>query len=225
MGDELLTMQSVSRRFRTRGEWVDAAKGITCSVRRDDRIAVMGPSGSGKSTLLALMAKLDEPTDGVIAWPGLGGGSSLRPRHIGVAFQTPSLLPSLSVVENVEIPLLILGEAAGARQRALDALESVGLEHAADRLPEELSGGQMQRAGIARAMVTSPRLLLADEPTGQLDQSTARDLMKMMFAWAAGRGMAVVVATHDEAVARQFKSIWNMDYGHLELGQALRAAS
>ncbi len=225
MADELVRLKSVSRRFKTRGGAIEALSNVTCSIERGDRIAIMGASGSGKSTLMALMAKLDAPSEGSIAWPGFESSSRLRPRHIGVAFQTPSLLPSLTIAENVEVPLLIAGDMTAAGDRVAAALDSVGLAHTANRLPEELSGGQVQRAGVARAIVTSPRLLLADEPTGQLDQKTAQQLIDMLFGWAERSGAAFVIATHDHALARHFRTIWHINHGRLEIGQALRAAS
>jgi ABC-type lipoprotein export system ATPase subunit len=225
MADELVRVDGVSRRFQTRGGAVDAVTKVSCVINRGERIAVVGASGSGKSTLLALFAKLDEPSEGSITWPGFPEGQTLRPRHIGVAFQTQSLLPSLTAAENVEVPLLIAGETKDNRVRVAEALESVGLSHVADRLPEELSGGQAQRVGAARAIVTSPRLLLADEPTGQLDQVAAQHLIDMLLAWAERTGAALVVATHDQQVARRFKTVWHMSHGRLEQGHALRAVS
>ena len=138
MADELVRLQSVSRRFQTRGGTIEAISNVTCSIKRGDRIAIMGASGSGKSTLMALMAKLDTPSEGSIAWPGFESSARLRPRHIGVAFQTPSLLPSLTIAENVEVPLLIAGGMTAVGERVAAALDSVGLAHTASRLPEEL---------------------------------------------------------------------------------------
>ena len=225
MADDLVRLQSVSRRFQTRGGTIEAISNVTCSIKRGDRIAIMGDSGSGKSTLMALMANLDTPSEGSISWPGFEPGARLRPRHIGVAFQSPSLLPSLTIAENVEVPLVIAGDTTEAGERVASALASAGLAHAANRLPEELSGGQAQRAGVARAMVTSPHLLLADEPTGQLDQNTARQLIDMLFGWAERSGAAIVIATHDHALARHFRTIWHINHGRLEIGQVSRVAS
>src|SRR5437868_6475425 len=170
--EPLMRMRDVSRRFRLRDGETSALIDVSCAIGPGERIAVVGPSGSGKSTLLAMIARLDEPTAGLVEWPGLGGGDDLRPRHIGVAFQTPSLIPALSVLENVELPLLILDRASEARGAALAALTRLGLAGLAERLPEEISGGQAQRVALARALVAGPALLLADEPTGQLDQAT-----------------------------------------------------
>ena len=224
MGKTLVAFDNVSRRFSLGDEKIIALVHASCEVRAGDRIAVIGSSGSGKSTLLALMAQLDEPTEGLVSWPDLGAAQKLRPRHIGLAFQSPSLIPPLSVIENVETPLLILGEVQDMRERALAALDIVGLGALADRLPEELSGGQAQRVGIARALVTDPELILADEPTGQLDQNTGQNLVAALLAHAEKTGAALVIATHDKAVARQMKSIWHTSHGELNTDQHLSTA-
>lgn len=219
MTDILVSFQRLSRSFVLDGESVDALVEATGEIKRGDHIAIMGPSGSGKSTLLALMAKLDEPTDGSISWPAFANTKGLRPRHIGLAFQSPSLIPSLTVAENVEVPLLILGEIIGKSERALAALESVGLAALANRLPEELSGGQAQRIGVARALVTNPDLILADEPTGQLDQVTGTLLISALLAHAERTGAAIVVATHDPGVASRLKDVWQTSHGRLIAAQ------
>ena len=224
MDKTLVAFSKVSRRFSLGNEKIIALVHASCEVKSGDSIAVMGPSGSGKSTLLALMAQLDEPTEGLVSWPDFGEAMKLRPRHIGLAYQSPSLIPPLSVLENVEIPLLILGDIQNMRARAIAALDIVGLGPFAGRLPEELSGGQAQRVGVARALVTAPELILADEPTGQLDQVTGQDLVRALLAHAEKTGAALVIATHDQAVARQMKSIWHMSHGELSTDQRLSAA-
>lgn len=215
MGKNLVAFDDVSRTFLIGSVAITALDHATCEVRSGDQIAIMGPSGSGKSTLLALMAQLDGPTSGVVSWPAFEGTSNLRPRHIGLAFQSPSLIPSLSVIENVKVPLLILGDTDGIQARAMAVLDAVGLASIADRLPEELSGGQGQRAGVARALVTNPKLLLADEPTGQLDQTTGRTLIATLLAYSARTGAALVIATHDPAIARQMARVWTTGHGIL----------
>ncbi len=225
MADILVQLSNVTRSFTLPDGEVPAVSGIDCAVRDKDRIAVMGPSGCGKSTLLALMAQLDEPTSGIIAWPKFPAARDLRPRDVGVAFQTASLLPALTAVENVEVPLLILDEVGQARARALAALESFELGHLADRLPDELSGGQAQRVAAVRAFVTNPRLILADEPTGQLDQATGRLVIQKLIEQSEKNGAALIVATHDFAVAKQMNEIWYMNYGKLERNRSLRVAS
>src|SRR5260221_4792626 len=182
MAEPLVRLDRASVHFRGKGGNVMAVHEVTGTVHAGDLIAVTGPSGSGKSTLLGLMAGLDLPTSGEITWPALGPRERLRPRHIGMAFQVQSLLPALTIAANVELPLLLLGEENGARKRALDLLSLLGLGALANRLPGELSGGQIQRAAIARAMIGRPDLLLADEPTGQLDHATGHQLVAPLLA-------------------------------------------
>ena len=225
MGKTLVAFNNVSRRFSLGSDKIIALAHASCEVKAGDRIAVMGPSGSGKSTLLALMAQLDEPTEGIVSWPDFGVAKKLRPRHIGLAFQSPSLIPPLSAIENVETPLLILGDIVNMRERAMAALAVVGLGDMGDRLPEELSGGQVQRVGVARALVTAPELILADEPTGQLDQATGKNLVAALLAHADKTGATLVIATHDQTVARQMTSIWHMSHGELTTAQQLDEAS
>ena len=216
MPEPLVRLDHASLNFISGGETVRAVNDVSCEVRAGDRIAITGPSGSGKSSLLALMTGHDAPTSGTVVWPALGPPQTLRPRHIGMAFQTQSLLPALTVLENVEIPLLILNAASGARERALGMLRILDLDRLADRLPEELSGGQMQRVAFARALVTRPSLVLADEPTGQLDQATGQHLIDQVLAALEGSPAALVIATHDIAVANRMKSSWRMNYGKVE---------
>ena len=188
----------------------------TFSVPAGRRIAIVGPSGSGKSTLLHLMAGIDVPTSGVMTWPAIGGRDSLRPGPIAVAFQGPSLLPALTVTENVALPLLLEGrDEPSALAAAATCLDLFDLGEVADKLPEEISGGQSQRAGLARALVSEPRLVLVDEPTGQLDRETAaRTMLALLDAIVAG-GAALVVATHDLDVAERMDASWRMDSGDL----------
>ncbi len=215
--DLLLTGDGVGRRFVAHGAPFEALQPAHFSVRAGDRIAVVGPSGSGKSTLLQLMAGLDLPTSGQLDWPGLAPREQLRPRHVGVVFQAPNLLPSLSAVENVEVPLRLLGEHPRPREAAMDALARVGLADVADKLPDELSGGQAQRVGVARAIVLRPRLVLADEPTGQLDHVTAQSVVDALHAALGDGDAALVLATHDETVAARLATRWRMDHGRLAL--------
>jgi ABC-type lipoprotein export system ATPase subunit len=180
------------------------------------RVALVGPSGSGKSTLLHLLAGLDEPTQGTVAWPAIGDRDALRPGPVAVVFQGPSLLPPLTVEENVALPLILAGErddAAHARARAaLDVLDLGGL---ADKLPEEISGGQAQRVAVARAVAGAPRLLLADEPTGQLDRDNGAALVDVLLAAAEHTDAALVISTHDPTVAGRLPERWEMARGRL----------
>jgi putative ABC transport system ATP-binding protein/lipoprotein-releasing system ATP-binding protein len=185
-----------------------------CEVEPGARIALIGPSGSGKSTLLHLLAGLEQPTVGSITWPDLP--TPLRPGPIAVVFQGPSLLPALSVVENVALPLVLDGEAdSDAALRAGAALEALGLGELADKLPEEISGGQAQRVAVARALIGSPRLILADEPTGQLDRANAVAVVDVLLHAAEHAGAGIVVATHDPLVAGRLDERWELHSGRL----------
>ena len=216
MSTPLVQARALEKRYATQAGTTVALSGATCEVAPQARIAVVGPSGSGKTTLLHLLGGLDEPTRGDIAWPALGDRSGLRPGHVSFVFQEPSLLPALTVVENVEIPLLLLRvDPAIARGRALRALEDLGLAELADALPEELSGGQAQRVGFVRALVTQPSLVLADEPTGQLDRATAQELVSAVLAALDASGAALVLATHDVELAQRMSDVWQIRHGEL----------
>jgi putative ABC transport system ATP-binding protein len=195
---------------------VVAVHAASCAVAVDDRIAVTGPSGSGKSTLLHLLAGLDQPTAGTISWPGLDGNPAERPAVVGFVFQGPSLLPPLDVLENVTLPLLLAGtEPAEARDRAEQALVAVDLAGLRGALPEELSGGQAQRVAVARVLAARPRLILADEPTGQLDAAHRDHVVAMLVEAARQLGAGLVVATHDPQVAGRLDRQWRMRDGRL----------
>jgi|SRR5579875_2009728 len=211
----LFEAEHVSRSFAN-GTRVPALVNACCQVRAGERIAIIGPSGSGKSTLLNLMAELDQPSSGCVSWPALDRTSALRPRQIAIVFQTISLMPALTSLENIELPLLLIGAGSAAETRARAALAVFGIEDLADCLPEELSGGQAQRVALARAVASSPRLLLADEPTGQLDRATSAAVLDRILGWAEHSRAALVVAAHDETVAGRMQRIWRMDHGHLD---------
>lgn len=216
MDDVLVRAEDLSRVYGTGAAAIRALSGASFTIGSGRRVALVGPSGSGKSTLLLLIAGLDRPTSGTMAWPALGELVDLRPGPVTIAFQGPSLLPPLSVVENVALPLLLEGRApVSAFDAARVALDLFELGDLANKLPEEISGGQAQRAGLARAIVGEPRLVLADEPTGQLDHETAGRAMLALLDAADATGAAVVVATHDEAVAVQMDARWQMEAGEL----------
>jgi putative ABC transport system ATP-binding protein/lipoprotein-releasing system ATP-binding protein len=201
-----------------------ALKPTDCAVRERVQIAVAGPSGSGKSTLMHLLAGLQEPTVGSVAWPAIGDREALRPGPVGVIFQGPSLLPPLTVCENVALPLQLLGEEQGtARITALGFLDMVGLAELAEKLPDELSGGQAQRVAIARALVTTPRLILADEPTSQLDRASSDLVVDVLLDCADATGAALVLTTHDPSIAARFEHRWSVVDGLLEARQVVPA--
>ena len=193
-----------------------ALQPMDCVVAHGARIALVGPSGSGKSTLLHLMAGLDEPSVGSVAWPGIGPRGALRPGPVAVVFQGPSLLPPLTVEENVALPLILGGRSdEDARAAARAALERLDLDGLRDKLPEELSGGQAQRVAVSRALAGAPVLILADEPTGQLDRVSGAAVVDVLLAAAEHAGAALVVATHDVAVARRLSERWELHSGRL----------
>ena len=213
----LLEAHDAARSFMQGGKRLDALLPTSCRVDAKDRIAIMGPSGSGKSTLLNLMAGLDRPTGGTVAWPALGGFEELRPSKVTISFQSPGLMAPLNVVENVELPLLLASAATQTRARAMAALDIFGLADLAAKLPEELSGGQAQRVGLARAIVSAPSLLLADEPTGQLDSATGEAVLIALLDWASMLQSALVIATHDAEIAEALDLVWRMEHGRLTL--------
>ena len=216
MTKALVSVRQAGRVYAQGHEPITALVSATCDVVPGARIALVGPSGSGKSTLLHLMGGLETPTSGTVTWPALGSRERLRPEHVAFVFQTPSLIPSLSVVENVELPLLLAGK-GGARSAALAVLDRIELSALADKLPEKLSGGQAQRVVVARALAYTPKLILADEPTGQLDGPTAAHLFDVWLAALEGTDTALIVATHDMRVADRLGEVWQMRFGRLEI--------
>ena len=206
----------VSRAFTRGGVEVRGVRAVDCTVEAGMRVALVGPSGSGKSTLLHLLAGLDEPSGGTVSWLGPGGAPRGRPGSVGVVFQGPSLIPALDVTENVALPLLLAGvPERDAVERAVAALDRLDLAALAPRLPGELSGGQAQRVAVARVLAARPALILADEPTGQLDHETGDRVVTVLLQAADEVGAALVVATHDLAVAGRFPQRWGMDDGRL----------
>ncbi|WP_426502885.1 ABC transporter ATP-binding protein [Dactylosporangium sp. McL0621] len=193
-----------------------AVHDVSCVIPADARIAVTGPSGSGKSTLLHLIAGIDEPTGGTVGWPRLNGHPRHHPGRVGIVLQRPALLATLDVGENVALPLLLAGRPAeSARLAAGDTLGRLGLADLIDRLPHELSGGQAQRVAVARAVAAGPELIVADEPTAALDTEGAARLVDALLAAAERAGAALVLATHDTAVADRLEQRWHMADGAL----------
>ncbi len=177
----------------------------------------MGPSGSGKSSLLHLLGGLDQPSSGTVHWPSLGTRGDLRPTRVVDVFQGPSLLTPLSVLDNVRLPMLMAGiDDATATDDARLALEAFQVDHLASKLPEEISGGQAQRVSIARAIAVRPSLILADEPTGQLDSRTSADVLETLLRIAGELNAAIVISTHDPSVAARLDILWLMQDGVLD---------
>ena len=216
MPEPLVHAVSLERAYGVGGAQVKALTDATFSVEAGDTVALVGPSGSGKSTLLHLVAGLDTPTSGTIEWPALGSRRDLRPGPVGIAFQGPSLLPALTVVENVALPMILAGaDEGGATTAARDLLDVFEVDTVASRLPEELSGGQSERVGIARAFSGSPRLVLTDEPTGQQDRATGARILEAIVTLAVLGGAALLVATHDPAAAERLAARWTIRDGFL----------
>ena len=215
MAKTLALATDLWRSFQRERGVVAAVQGCSFRINAGETIAIMGPSGCGKTTLLNLITGLDVPSSGQLEWPGLGSPDTLRPERIGVVFQSANLMPALTAVENVELPIL-LGNGIGAEARALAALAIFGVETLAEKLPEQLSGGQAERIAVARAIVTNPELIVADEPTGQLDQAGAAMLVDRLRAWGQQTGSAIIIATHDERVAAKMDRIWRMRRGKFE---------
>jgi putative ABC transport system ATP-binding protein len=208
MNDVVVTCRGVTRVYQQESVPVHALRGVDFEVRRGEFVSLSGPSGSGKSTLLNVIGGLDRPTEGEVIVDGvsLGGLSEtaladLRLHKLGFVFQAYNLIPVLSARENVEFILQLQGVAAAERhRRADDMLEALGIGELAGRRPGELSGGQQQRVAIARALVTEPVLLLADEPSANLDSATTGDLLDLLRHLNEVRGVTIVTATHDPQV-------------------------
>jgi putative ABC transport system ATP-binding protein/lipoprotein-releasing system ATP-binding protein len=214
--DPLVRCEGVARTYGQGSTATVALQPTDCEIGPGDRVALVGPSGSGKSTLLHLMAGLDEPTIGHVSWPAIGPPATLRPGPVAVIFQGPSLLPPLTVEENVALPLILGGaDDRAAHTTARGKLELLDLLELADKLPEEISGGQAQRVAVARALAGEPVLILADEPTGQLDRANGAIVVDVLLHAAEHAGAALVVATHDPTVAGRFATRWQMHSGQL----------
>jgi ABC-type lipoprotein export system ATPase subunit len=217
----LVDCRDVAVTFGSGAAAVVAVQAATCAVGPADHVALVGPSGSGKSTLLHVLAGLVAPTRGTVSWPALGDRSTIRPGPVGIVFQGPSLLPALDVAENVALPLLLDGQdRPAARDRARDALARLELDDLAAKLPEELSGGQAQRVAVARVLAGTPRMILADEPTGQLDQANADAVIDVLVTAALDLGAALVISTHDPAIAGRLTQRWDMSDGCLTVPSA-----
>jgi putative ABC transport system ATP-binding protein len=205
----LIEVRGLTKSIDTGTHRVDILKGIDLHIPRGQFAAIMGPSGSGKSTLLGLLAGLDSPTSGKILLDGEEITSLredemalLRGRKIGFVFQSYHLIPTLTAEENVLLPMELAGDGAGGRARSRELLERVGLGGRRDHYPVQLSGGEQQRVALARAFALRPPILLADEPTGNLDSATGQVVLDLMLAMNREQGATMVLVTHEEAIAR-----------------------
>jgi putative ABC transport system ATP-binding protein len=210
----LIRLTKVSRRYQMGAETIHALREVSLEVGRGEYLAIMGPSGSGKSTLMNLLGCLDTPTSGQYELNGTHVSemndnqlAEIRNREIGFIFQTFNLLPRSDALRNVELPLIYAGVSSEERRAvALKALENVGLADRVHHKPNELSGGQRQRVAVARALVNNPSILLADEPTGNLDSKTGTEILAL-FAELSSKGNTIIVVTHEEDVARHARRI------------------
>ncbi|MES2297674.1 MAG: ABC transporter ATP-binding protein [Pseudomonadota bacterium] len=229
----LVHIEHLVKAYRRGGQRVPVLTDITLDIGAGDFTALMGPSGSGKSTLLNLIAGIDKPDSGVLRVGGLdiatlseGELASWRAANVGFIFQFYNLMPVLSAFENVELPLLLTGlSRRERRERAELTLQMVGLGDRMDHTPSELSGGQQQRVAIARAIVTDPTLIVADEPTGDLDRASAADVLAMLQRLNQELGKTIIMVTHDANAAAHAKTIIHLDKGELSGSAASPASS
>jgi putative ABC transport system ATP-binding protein len=222
----LIELRQVTKTYGTGEATMQALRGIDLHIDDGEFVAVMGPSGSGKSTAMNILGCLDTPTSGSYRFQGVDVGelshdqrALLRRHYLGFVFQGYNLVSRTSALENVELPLIYRRTPAGERHaRALDALRAVGLDRWADHTPTELSGGQQQRVAIARALVTEPAVLLADEPTGNLDSQRGREIMELLTTLNRKRAITVVMVTHEAEMAAYARRVVRFMDGQLEHG-------
>ncbi|MCH8186294.1 MAG: ABC transporter ATP-binding protein [Chloroflexi bacterium] len=226
----MIQLDSVTKVYRMGSVDVAALQEVSLSIQRGEMVAIVGPSGSGKSTLMNVLGCLDVPTSGVYTLEGEEVGqlsddrlAEIRNRKIGFVFQTYNLLPRISAVANVELPLMY-GRTPQRRQKALEALERVGLSERAAHRPTELSGGEQQRVGIARALAKSPSILLADEPTGNLDSASSGEILSILLGLNE-EGITVIIVTHERDIALETGRIISMLDGRVVSDEPVGSAS
>jgi putative ABC transport system ATP-binding protein len=226
-------LTGVTKRYQKGRATVDALAGVDLVIEDGEWLAIQGPTGHGKTTLLQILGGLDRPTSGIVDFDGQDLAAMreaqvtrVRAESIGFIFQTFNLIPTLTARENVEVALVPLGVGSADRaRRASEALASVGLTERERHLPSELSGGQQQRVAIARALVKSPKVLLADEPTGNLDEGTRDDIMGLLEQLWQDAGLTLILVTHDTSVARRAQRIGIMQHGKLSIRADTRGAT
>ncbi len=223
MSKNIIVTNEISKRYVMGSEVIEALKSVTITIKKGEYVAFMGPSGSGKSTLMNIVGCLDTPTSGTYILNGLDVSNmsenalaEVRNKEIGFVFQTFNLLPRQTSLENVALPLIYAGfNKADRTEKAMQALKNVGLEHRAGHRPNELSGGQRQRVAVARALVNDPSILLADEPTGNLDSKTSYEIMDL-FDQIHSKGNTVIMVTHEEDIAEYAHRIVRLRDGLIE---------
>jgi len=217
----LVEIRKLKKAYHRDTQEILVFNGVDLDIAQGDFLALMGPSGSGKSTLLNLVAGLDKPSAGTVSVDGADVTAMTKPelaawraRHIGFVFQFYNLLPVLTALQNIELPLLLTGlSKAERRQHVLTALGVVGLSHRADHYPRQLSGGEEQRVGIARAIVSDPTIILADEPTGDLDAASADEILALLQRLNADFGKTILMVTHDAHAAERARAVIHLDKG------------
>ncbi len=224
--DTIIELQGVKKIYNMEGVQTPALRGVDLKIKRKEFVAIMGPSGSGKSTLLHMIGALDRPTAGKIILDGVdidtlkeSDLARLRGKKIGFVFQFFNLHPTLTALENIELPMLIIEKGkVERRKKALELLQAVGLEHRADHFPSQLSGGEHQRVAIARALANDPEIILADEPTGNLDTKTEEEIMKFLINLQKKRQMTIAVITHEHEIAKYAERIIRLVDGVIKVG-------
>jgi len=217
----ILKVEHLTKTYATAAGALTVLKEISFVLPQSGTCSILGPSGSGKTTLLGLCAGLDRPTSGFVLLNGIALGeisedarARIRNKHVGFVFQNFQLIPTLTALENVTVPLELRGDHS-ARKLALDLLERVGLNDRLDHYPAQLSGGEQQRVALARAFINQPKILFADEPTGNLDSETSRAVIEIMFELNASSGTALLLVTHDSEVARLTERTIRLRHGEM----------
>ncbi len=223
MGEAVITAENLTKVYRMGEMEVNALCGVSLNIQKGEVVAIMGPSGSGKSTLMNILGCLDLPTSGEYILDGEQVSAlkddqlaDIRNRKVGFVFQSFNLLPRISALANVELPLRYAGISTGRRDLAREALESVGLADRMEHRPTELSGGQQQRVAIARALVNNPAIVMADEPTGNLDSKVGKEIMTLLLELNTQKGTTLIIITHDPNIAAQTHRVIHLRDGLVE---------